>query len=277
VSGNASFDADWLRRREDFDRPARAAAAASLDLRRILSPLRPRVGTPWRIIDMGCGTGASVRALSPLLQGPQHWLLVDRDDGLLAQAPSSHGNATCRTMCLDLARELHRLPFDGCTLVTASALLDLVGTAWLQSLVTACAAAGVALVLALNVDGRWDWRPALRGDALAMRLFAGHQRRDKGFGPALGPRAVAVAARACRAAGYRVRSARSDWQLDAVADAAAADMLRRLIDGVTHAAIEQAPRHAAALRDWQQRRLLAAVRTTLCVGHVDLVATPFIR
>jgi SAM-dependent methyltransferase len=277
VSGDATFDADWLQRRERFDRPARAVAASNLDLCQILAPLRPPVGKPWRIIDLGCGTGASVRALSPLLPGPQQWLLVDRDAGLLAQAPSTHGSATCRTMCLDLASELHRLPFDGCTLLTASALLDLVGAAWLQSLVTACAAARVALVLALNVDGRWGWRPALRGDALARRLFAGHQRRDKGFGPALGPRAAAVAARVCGAAGYRVRSARSDWHLDALADPAAADMQRRLIDGITDAAIEQAPWHAAAVRDWRQRRVRAAARATLRVGHVDLVAAPFTR
>lgn len=275
MRSHASFDADWLQLRERFDRPARAAAAARLDLPELLAPLRPPAGMPWRVIDLGSGTGASVRAISPLLQGPQQWLLVDHDAALLEQAPSMHGNATSRTMRLDLASELHRLPFDGCTLVTATALIDLVGAAWLQSLVTACATARVALLLALNVDGRWGWRPALRGDALAMRLFEAHQQRDKGFGPALGPRAVAVAARACRAAGYRVRSARSDWHLDAAADPAAADMQRRLIDGIAGAAMEQAPQHAAALRDWRMRRLRAADRATLRVGHIDLAALPF--
>jgi SAM-dependent methyltransferase len=226
------------------------------------------------VIDLGCGIGATVRALSPLLQGPQQWLLVDHDARLLEHAPPRVGNALCRTVCLDLASELHRLPFEGCTLVTASALLDLVGMHWLQMLIAACARARAALYLSLNVDGRWQWQPAQRGDALAQRLFADHQRRDKGFGAALGPRAAAVAAAACRAAGYRVRSARSDWRLDPATEAAAAALQRRLIDGIAAAAVEQAPQHAAALRAWRDRRLDAVAGTSLRVGHVDLIALP---
>ncbi len=271
---HASFDADWLRLREAFDRSARSAAAARLGLPRLLATLSPPGGRPWQVIDLGCGTGANVRALAPLLPGSQQWLLVDRDPRLLAQAPATEGNASCRTLQLDLAGELQRLPFAGCTLITASALLDLVGEDWLRSLVAACAGARAGLLLALSVDGRWQWRPALRGDALALRLFAGHQQRDKGFGTALGPRAAALAVRVCRAAGYRVRSARSDWWLDATADPAATEMQRWLIDSVAAAAIEQAPRHAAALQDWRRRRHDVLARATLRVGHVDLVAWP---
>ena len=36
--------------------------------------------------DLGCGTGAMGRWLAPLLPGPQHWVLHDRDADLLALA-----------------------------------------------------------------------------------------------------------------------------------------------------------------------------------------------
>jgi hypothetical protein len=226
------------------------------------------------VIDLGCGSGATVRAVSAWLPGPQQWLLVDRDAALLERTPSRHGSAECRPLCLDLAAGLHRLPFSGCTLVTATALLDLVSADWLRSLVAACATARVALYLSLTVDGRWRWNPARRGDSLAARLFAAHQRRDKGFGPALGPHAAAAAARACRAAGYRVRSARSDWQVDGADREDAAPLQRLLIDGIATAATQQAPRHAAALSEWRQRRIDAVPETHLAVGHLDLIALP---
>ncbi len=241
---------------------------------------RPSIGcgrrgdAPWRVIDLGSGTGATVRAASAWLPGPQQWLLVDRDAALLERTPSRLGRAECRTLCLDLTNSLQRLPFDGCTLVTASALLDLVGADWLHRLVAACAQARAAIYLSLTVDGRWVWSLPLPGDALAARLFAAHQRRDKGFGAALGAQAAAAAARACRAAGYRVRSARSDWQVDGGAGAAAADMQRRLIDGIAAAATQQSPAHAARLREWRARRLDAVGRSRLVVGHVDLIALP---
>ena len=274
MSDAARFSADWLQLRERFDRPARDAAAAHLGLPRVFDTLQPPGEQPWRVIDLGCGSGATVRALSGWLPGPQQWLLVDRDAALLERTPSRHGRAECRTLCLDLAAQLHRLPLDGCTLLTATALLDLVSAAWLRALVAACATARVALYLSLTVDGRWRWRPARHGDALATRLFAAHQRRDKGLGPALGPQAAVAAARACRAAGYRVRSARSDWHVAAADNGEAAQLQRQLIDGIARAATQQAPRHAAALSDWRQRRIGAIAETELTVGHVDLIALP---
>ncbi len=38
------------------------------------------------IHDLGCGTGAMGRWLAPLLPGPQHWVLHDRDADLLEVA-----------------------------------------------------------------------------------------------------------------------------------------------------------------------------------------------
>lgn len=266
-----AFSADWLRRREPFDAAARAAAASRLGLADWLAARRP-AGAPWRVIDLASGTGANLRALAPLLGGAQQWLLVDHDPALLAHAQAA--GVEVRHRVLDLARDLEALPFEGRTLVSASALLDLVSATWLDRLVACCAGAGAAVLLALSVDGRQVWDPADREDGLARRLFAAHQSRDKGFGPALGPRAAAAAVRALRAADYVVRSARSDWWLDAHSDPEALALQRSLIDGIGGAAIEQAPADAARLREWQARRHALAPRSTLRIGHVDLVATP---
>jgi trans-aconitate methyltransferase len=49
------------------------------------------------IHDLGCGTGSMGRWLAPLLPGPQHWILHDRDEDLLDVAggeppgPTAHG------------------------------------------------------------------------------------------------------------------------------------------------------------------------------------------
>lgn len=267
------FSADWLQRREPFDLAARAAAAARLRLPHWLAARCPPQG-PWRVIDLGCGTGASLRALGPLLPGAQQWLLVDHDPALLARVHGGGPGVEWCTRSLDLARELESLPFDTASLVTTSALLDLVGTDWLRRLVDACTRARAAVVWSLSVDGRQVWDPVDPDDESVRLLFNRHQRRDKGFGPAQGPRAGAVAARALRAAGYRVGVARSDWLLDGGADTAAQELQRMLIDGIADAACEQAPTCVSDIRAWQSRRQMLAAHSRLRIGHVDLVGAP---
>ena len=271
---SATFSAEWLQQREPFDLAARAVAAQRLQLPAWLAAQRPR-RAPWRVIDLGSGGGANLRALAPLLPGEQQWLLIDRDSALLAQAHTDLPWADTRTASLDLARELDQLPIAQATLVTASALLDLVSEAWLERLLPDCMRAQVALLFALSVDGRQRWSPALSGDPLARRLFAQHQLRDKGFGgSALGPRAAARVARLLRAGGYRVRSAQSDWWLDGRHSPAALALQRAMIDGIAEPACEQSPRLAAALRDWQAQRHALAPQATLRIGHIDLIAAP---
>ena len=71
---------DWLDLREPADRRARSAELA----RELAAALRPG---PVRILDVGCGSGATTRWLAPLLPGPQEWVLLDRDPALLALVP----------------------------------------------------------------------------------------------------------------------------------------------------------------------------------------------
>ncbi len=102
------------------------------------------------------------------------------------------------------------------------------------------------------------------------QLVNDHQRRDKGFGPALGPAATDCAERAFTALGYRVLRDRSDWVLQADAS----QLQQELIDGWARAAIDVTPERAAALGAWRARRLthVANGRSDLRVGHHDLAA-----
>ncbi len=286
------FSAEWLRLREPFDTQARAAAAAALDL--------PRHAAAWRaahpmlqVVDLACGSGANLRELAPRLGGVQRWHLVDHDPALLAALPQAladwagrqgyrfiaggalqvagpgfHADITCEP--LDLAHELHRLDLGAVHLVTASALLDLVSASWLQALTAHVQGTAAALLFALNVDGGTHWEPADPDDGVVHGGFGQHQRRDKGFGPALGHEAVPVAQALWAAAGYQVQHARSDWVIDGAQSAA---MLRAMVEGTAAAAGEQEPDARPRVLGWQARRLAGLGRTRLRVGHVDLIAT----
>lgn len=284
-----AFSADWLALREPFDTAARDAAADPLQLSRRLRALRPRTG-PWRVMDLGCGTGANLRWLAPRLGGDQQWLVVDHDADLLAHwatqpgVPAPGGGLLRRTGAgfradiarrqADLARGLEDLPWHAVRLVTGSALLDLVGEAWLHRLCEHASAAGSALLFSLNVDGLHEWSPTDEDDGPVHGLFAAHQGRDKGFGPALGPAAVARLDANLRSLGYAVFTARSDWRIGPGAMGDHTAMVRAMVDGIGRAAIEQDPTSNAMVRRWQRRRLGRLVRTELRVGHLDLLALP---
>ncbi len=303
----ASFSADWLQQREPFDTAARDAAAPRLALQALRERSAAGHGSarlPLRIIDLACGTGANLRWLAPRLGGAQQWLVVDHDAALLQRWPACRGlpvgshkarlrysGTAARTSFgtgigigfsadilrrqLDLAQHLESLPWQAAQLVTASALLDLVSAAWLQRLVAVASAARVAVLMALSVDGRQRFAPRDADDAAVAALFEAHQQRDKGFGgPALGAAAGPALVLALRRAGYRVGQARSDWWLDGRHDTQALACQQALIDGMAGAAIEQQPAAVASVRAWQLRRLAAAARSTLRVGHLDVLALP---
>lgn len=285
MKAGASFSADWLALREPFDRAAREASAP---LVRALRARAPASG-PWRVIDLGCGTGANLRWMAPRLGGDQQWLVVDHDAALLrrwARQPGfgsvgggrlrwSGGGGSVEVLRrqADLAHGLDELPWSAAHLVTASALLDLVGEAWLTRLADRATDARAALCFALSVDGRHAWSPRDPLDGPVNALFAAHQRRDKGLGPALGAQVVPRLAALLRARGYRVRLARTDWRIAPGQDPTGA-MQRALIDGLARAAQEQAPGQAEALLAWRGRRLGLAAQGRLRVGHLDLLAWP---
>ena len=263
----SAFSAEWLRLREPVDHAARSAALTR-------DVLRSMKRGPAGILDLACGTGSNLRYLEPLCdaQAPD-WLLVDHDPSLLSLvAPAPR----VRTIERDL-RQLDDDLFAGRALVTASALLDLVSETWLRQLVAQCRAHDAAGLFALTYDGRLAFEPAEADDALIRDLVNRHQRTDKGFGPALGPSAVATAADLFRSSGYDVRVAPSDWVLRR---ASAPDALQeQLIDGWAEAATDMAPDRAGLIEAWRRKRRsqVTSGQSVLTVGHQDLAALPLRR
>jgi hypothetical protein len=257
----SGFSADWLSLREPADAAARSESlTAFVDRSGVRGPERAAL----RALDLGGGTGANIRYLSPRLRGPQQWTIVDNDAALLERAPA---HAKRRHVDLNAAVDDAQL-FDGSSLVTASALLDLVSAQWLEKLVERSRAAGADVLFALTYDGRIVCSPEESEDANIRRLVNVHQTRDKGFGPALGPDAARRVIELLTAAGYTTKQEQSDWNLKA--DAVA--LQRELISGWADAASDVAPEKKTSIDGWRARRLahLDAGRSHIVVGHVDV-------
>jgi SAM-dependent methyltransferase len=293
-AASAGFSAEWLSLREPFDCGAREAAAAQPQMKARLARLK--ADGPMSVLDLACGQGANLRVLAPQLGAGQHWRLVDHDPALLAALPlalqhwakqqgyrytagaadcgccieGSDFSATVVWQRLDLSRDLESIDLTRITLISASALLDLVSAAWLQRLIERARGAGAAMLWALSVDGRMVWEPADPDDAAVHALFYSHQLRDKGFGPALGPQARDFALAQMAQAGYASTVARSDWHMAGEPDAS---MQRAMIDGIAGAALDQDPSMQVRVRTWQARRTAGIERSRLRVGHVDILAT----
>src|SRR5580704_3212016 len=203
----SGFSAQWLSMREPHDLQARNPAV----LDAVAAAFRDR--TSIAVVDLACGTGATVRAVGPRLPSRQSWRLVDNDLGLLARtvALAQPPRLSVKAQAVDLARDLE-LALDGpLDLVTCSALLDLVSAPWLERLVVETAARRLPVYAALSYDGRATLEPSDAFDAEMVAAVNRHQRRDKGFGPALGPQAAALAVERFEAVGYGVVQGRSDW------------------------------------------------------------------
>lgn len=264
----SGFSAEWLTLREPFD--LRARNAAVLDA--VASSLKPLPSV--RIVDLACGTGSTLRALSPRLPVPQRWKLVDNDFGLLERARRTplSGTVNVETMPLDLNRDLEAALDGPIDLVTTSALLDLVSEPWLERLAVEIAARKIPFYAALSYDGRVALSPA---DALDQRIVDGmnaHQRTDKGFGPALGPDAASAAIARFTSLGFSVTQGQSDWTMNPGDQ----NMQSEVLSGWANAAREIGAVSSTDSTTWltRRRKLIASGRASLRVGHVDFFAAP---
>ncbi|MEU5207531.1 class I SAM-dependent methyltransferase [Streptomyces pseudogriseolus] len=262
---------EWLQLREPAD-----AAARSYDL---LDPLRIRLANlPGRsggglvVHDIGCGTGSMGRWLAPRLDGTQHWVLHDRDPYLLhfaavasprSAADGSH--VTVETRRGDVAR-LTSDALAGASLVTASALLDVLTREEVGALAAACAGAGCPALLTLSVAGRVELTEPHPLDTEITEAFNAHQRR----GGLLGPDAVTAAAEAFTEHGATVRLNPSPWRLGPE-DAALTEQWLR---GWVGAAVEERPELAERATAYLAERLdaCAAGKLRVVVHHTDLLA-----
>jgi predicted RNA methylase len=263
---------DWLDLREEAD-----AAARSRDFVRHLRRRLPAVG-PLVIHDLACGSGSMGRWLARLLPGSQHWILQDRDPELLALAEAGVPGCaadgavvTVEARRSDVTR-LGRDDLAGASLVTASALLDILTEGELAALVTACAGAGCPVLFALSVTGRVRLLPEDPLDARVAAAFDAHQRRMTPRGRLLGPDAVEAAVKDFRRLGGEVVVRPSPWRLGATGSDLAVEWLNGWVD----AACEQDLDLAADADLYRRRRLREAEAGCLAVvvGHADLLVLP---
>ncbi len=288
----ATFSADWLSLRERYDHVARAGT-------RLLPLVAPAGDRPRRIVDLGAGLGSNLRFLAPRLAGDQVWCLVDHDralldaaigriagwaaaGGLVAQParspemlafdrPDGSRLAVAATAA-DLAATPPGRLFEDADLVTASALLDLVGGTWLNALAAACRRRRAAVLCALTYTGTIDWQPVDDDDRLVAALINRHQKTDKGFGRALGPAAAGFAADLFGRYGFDTILRDTPWRLEPTDR----DLQGALIEDWRGAAAAVRPDLTPTLDGWAARRgaHLAAGTSRLVVAHRDLLAVP---
>lgn len=254
-----SFTVNWLDLREPADLAARDASLLDSAAEYIAQSPAPVV------LDLGCGTGATVRAFRDRAPADTRWRLVDRDTDLLREALARCGPQV-ETVAADLA-DLARLALADVRLVTASALFDLMPMSWITALADLLAARRIGLYAALTYGGEMHWQPALPGDLPVRDAFNRHQRGDKGLGPAMGPDAGAGLSEAFGRHGYRVATADSPWRLGPEAH----HLQGELIDGIAAAA---AGAGFAGSADWAQARRAASGSASCTIGHLDVLALP---
>lgn len=276
----SAFSADWLKLRESADRRARnhdIASAVSAWF-----ALRAHVG----VTDVGCGTGANLRATAPLLPARQTWRLIDSDTALLDAARRELGSwaddahdadsgalllhkggcaITVHFVEADLTTASLDTLFEGANLVTASAFFDLTSPAFIRAFARAAATSRAAFYGALTYNGLQRWAPHRPTDNQIAAAFNRHQMTDKGFGPAAGPEAPSLIADQFRLEGYSVLEGESPWLLG--------QNDRRLIEelqrGHALAVLELGALDDKAVTTW-----VKTIRSAAEIGHTDTFAVP---
>lgn len=257
---HTQFASEWLALRE-------AADAAARDVS-LLEPLRTHVTGPVVVRDLGCGTGSMGRWLAPRLPNPQHWILTDRDPALL-----EHAASTLPVPAVAVLRDITELTtadLTGTTLVTGSALLDLLTEDEVDRLAATCVSAGCPALLTLSVVGRVELTPSDPLDSEIEAAFNAHQRRTVAGRRLLGPDAVAATVAAFERRGAVVHRRPSPWHLGPAQRALTAQWLT----GWVSAAEEQEPN--LAVDAYLRHRLTQCDEgnLTATVHHEDLLAIP---
>ncbi len=262
----SGFSAAWLALREPYD--ARARNREVLDTVAASAAKRSSI----TVVDLACGAGSTVRAIASRLPVQQTWRLIDHDSALLERVSPPLPGQRLAPSVLNIAGGLEEAFAQPADLVTASALLDLVSEDWLERLVAQCAARRLPFYAALIYDGRVSFEPAEAFDAEMVEAVNRHQRRDKGFGPALGPAAGSNAIARFEALGWAVVTGSSDWAFGPEDAAIQSEFLA----GWAAAAGEMGDLPHTDAECWLERRRahVSLRRSSIRVGHVDFFASP---
>ena len=268
----SGFSIEWLNLREASDHRARDKHL----LKTAANWLNDLKSKDKVIVDLGSGTGSTIRglqryaALTPSIQ----WRLIDNDPELLAEAIHRHSeDYSIESFLVDLSAT-QKLPLESVSLITASALLDLVSGNFIRDLCQLIKGKNedrpLGFYSALNYDGCIKWTPFHPLDAAILMNFNTDQRRDKGFGPALGPDATDFLKTQFHSTKFQCLSAKSPWLLGS------ADYLltESLINGISDVAIQTDGLTNSEIQDWKTFRI-KNVRTGTCyLGHTDILVLP---
>ena len=271
MSGILEVSGDWLALLEPAD-----AAARSLELALVVAELLP--DGPIVVHDLGSGTGSMMRWLAPVLPGPQTWFLHDWNADLTEQAinhgrPFDRDNA--QISVFGRSGNLADLSLDdvaGGSLVTASALLDVLTSDEIHTIVAVCVAAHTPALLSLSVTGGVRLNPRDELDTVFVNSFNAHQSRHANGRRQVGRHAVSIASRLFAEAGWQVRQSSTPWRLDHRQPG----LLSEWFSGWIDAAVEQEPHLREKADRYRQGRAAQIDRDELTahVDHVDLLAWP---
>jgi len=264
------FSENWLALREPADH-----ASINALVRRELRTYFARLDE-IRVLDLGCGAGSNALSMIPDLPSSQKWTLIDFDLQLLEIARERVTSLPTEMVTLSVALQPADLAKDDIShfigdadLITAAAFFDLVSHAYIERLVQQIAEAGAVFTTTLTYDGIVAWLPEHHLDSVLRSAFNGHQRSDKGFGPAAGPDATDALSRAFERYGYRVIRGTSPWILTSKFS-----QLRQHTNlGWTEAAAETGQISQDDLAAWSTFRSAHPDGVTI-VGHEDLIALP---
>ena len=228
----------------------------------------------WRVLDLGAGTGNSMRwfrqHLQPQLTGRDlRWILLDTDQAALQTAAQTMPDAkTIVAPITELPQIVDDLLLQGTEsgqlLITGSAVLDVFTAADLDTITrTLVKHSGLGLFL-LSITGDWQLTPADPEDAVINQAFAAHQLRDG----KLGADSPDVLLAAAQQAGATVESMDSPWWMKAPRDQ---EFMVQFLSERIEAVIEEAPQLRTVAADWLNRRFAQlADGLTVEVDHLDL-------
>ena len=265
----SDFSIEWLDLREAADHRARDER-----LLRITTNWLDNLKMPNKVIvDLGSGTGSTIRALqtaNPHMSSV-NWRLVDNDREVLAEAVRRHAKENLlEDYVIDIS-DIQNLPLENVCLITTSALLDLVSADFIRELSHLIKRKtkfhSVGLYSALNYDGQIAWTPLHPLDGRILDSFNNDQRKDKGFGLALGPDAAEFLRSQFEAGEFEVLSASSPWQLGPNDQ----DLTNSLIDGIANVALQSSNFTNSEVVDWKKFRMKHVKACSCFVGHVDVL------
>jgi hypothetical protein len=269
ATGPAS--ATWLSLREPVDARSRSFGLAA-DAAATLAGSREVT-----VHDLGSGTGSFARWLAPRLTARQRWVLHDRDLDLLGQVAANPPRTAQGALVPFSTRwgelaDLRPSNLADASLVTSSAMLDVLTREEVEHVVALLAAVRKPALFSLTVTGQVRLSPSEPLDDEVRRAFNSHQRRAVEGRHLLGPDAAAALTAAARARRLHVTAKRTPWVLLPSDGQLLGEWFRGWID----AAVEADPSLARDVDAYRRRRLgqLRSRRLRVWVDHVDLLVRP---